>query len=209
MIRFLFCLLIIPQYFFAQSYKDSLLFANRRLEVSMNVTSTISTALGNSTVNSQLADPYLFGLKLRMAKSIYLRSAFNFKQRKALESNNSRTINESTRNVRLGFEYREQLMKKLFVYYGIDAVYNSEESDAVSFNFQAFNLNTVALGYGGGPMLGLLYSFNSRVAISTEASLYYLNTKTTFSVNGKKSRESNGYLLNPIIPSSIYIIINF
>ena len=211
-------ILLFPLLSISQVKEDSTVATKHKFELALNITSTLSNFLGNSNNNSLLSDPYILGLKYEIAKSHYLRSGFNIKSRKVSESFGERIVLENDYRMRIGWEKRFKMAKRFVVYAGLDLVggynYSDVKTSGGSFGF-ASQIITRQTSYGGGPLLGLMFQLNKRVSLSTEASLYYNQLKTYRLLNlgfpNPTAVEStvNGYILLPMIPSSLYIVINF
>lgn len=188
--------------------------SNRKFELSLNVTTSISNFFGNSNSNSLLADPYLIGIKYQLKPNYYLRFGANIKSRKVTENFGQRNVVENNEQLRIGVEKRIAVTSKIFFYPGFDLVGGYFYSDVQTFDgISNTQIQAKQITIGGGPMIGILYQINQRLAISTEAALYYQNLTTQrymslgFPDPTPIKRTEHGYTVLPIIPSSIYFTI--
>ncbi|PCH69531.1 MAG: hypothetical protein COC01_01370 [Bacteroidetes bacterium] len=102
--------------------------------------------------------------------------------------------------LRLGVEWEEQV-KKLAVYYGLEAIwgyYESEYEYEYDPSYYGYTTNNKSFtwkkSYGGSPLIGVKYKFNKLLSISSEAKLdaIYHKQKT----NSDYAGEYNTYYSN-------------
>src|SRR5258706_12696796 len=108
----------IPLCMFSQNDSDAVFAKKHKVELSLNITTTLSNSLGNSSTTTLLADPFLIGLKFRLGENIYTRLGFNAKARRVRENFGQRDIVENDYKDRLGLEKRMFMTRKILVHYG-------------------------------------------------------------------------------------------
>jgi hypothetical protein len=190
--------------------------SNHKVELSLNITTSLSNFLGNSSTSTLLADPYLIGLKFRVSPKYFIRSAFNIRSKNVVENFGQRRVTESSYLMRLGLEKRFNVSPRIMVYTGLDFTGAYLYSDVTTDDFiSRTQIRSNTTGAGGGPVVGLMLALNKRIALSTEAALYYqfLVTKRYMNLGFPDptpiTSTDYGYTLLPVIPSSIYVIIKF
>ena len=103
--------------------------------------------------------------------------------------------------IRLGWEFCEELSKRWQVFYGIDLlnIYSAKKNDADYINYAyAFGINQISRIKGVSPLLGFRFKLTNRLALSTEVSI---------SINYLDNSSSNYYIprsvLFPAVPEEI------
>ncbi len=213
---FLSLISILPGFIYAQNEADTSTQRRPKLELSLNITTSLSNFFGNSNNSNLLADPYLIGLKYKLKKSNYFRSAATVKSRHVSENFGERDVTENEYRLRLGIEKRTAVTKKISFYTGVDIVGGYLFSDVKTFDASfGTQIQSSQILYGGGPVMGLIWHINNRIMLSTEAALYYQSTYTSRTLSlgfpdpTPVTSKVTGYLLLPVIPSSLYITIRF
>lgn len=193
--------------------------ASKSIEVGLNITNTLAGFL-NSGGQSAPLDPYLISLKF-MKQNRGLRTGLNFKVSNTNEfdnfaGGNQRKTKETTVNFRLGFEKRIPISSRLTLFWGVDAVtrYQVDNVDFFSFNGK-IELAENTIGFGGGPVLGMIYHINPRVFLSTESYIYAVyqlgNKFELLDPNAPSPSESKIRELDiiPVYPNALYITFLF
>ncbi len=192
----------------------------KRIEIGLNITNTLAGFFNNGGQGT-LLDPYLFSLKF-IGKNSTIRTAYNLslKTRSEFEINGGfggvREVQDVTADVRFGWEWRRLVSNRFTIYWGADLIgsYDSEQVDFNAFSGSTLKLNEYVIGMGGGPVMGIIFSFGSTISISTEAAIYgrYERGRTEndlFVGVPAESREIKGFSLMPMIPNSLYLNVRF
>ncbi len=211
-----FLFVIGPFVLYSQNDSNAVQNKKHKVELSLNITTTLSNSLGNNTSATLLADPYLVGIKFQVKNNCYTRVGFNIKARSASENFGQRDVLENDYRVRVGMEWRIPVTKKIFIYPGADLIGGYNYSDVRTFDgMSRTQISSSQTAFGGGPIMGFGWQLNKRVALSTEAAIYYQATLTHrrldlgFPNPSPTETTVAGYILNPVIPSSLYITIIF
>jgi len=211
-INFIFFIILISVSLFAQKKEKK---SNRSTEVGLNITNTLA-GFFNSGGSGLSTDPYLFSLKFAGPKGA-VRFATNFRTQSRSEflNNGTRQIDETEVFLRGGYEFRKPIDNRFTLYYGVDAVaeYLFERVEFSDFA-SAITTENNTIGFGGGPVLGIQYKIMDRIALSTETSIYGVVQSQEESFDegrGTPRIENNttGFRVEPLIPSSLYLIISF
>lgn len=185
-------------------------------EIGLNITNTLA-GFFNSGGSELPEDPFLLSYK-KLTGGGALRFGTNFRlvNQKDFINTGRRTLRETDFFFRAGYEWRSEVSKRFTLYYGLDGVieYNNEKITINSFGIEDLSSIENIYGFGGGPILGLLFHLNDRIALSTEGSVYGVilyNNSTQEVGNGLPATENNstGFRLLPAVPSSLYIIFSF
>lgn len=188
----------------------------RSSEVGLNITNTLA-GFFNAGGTDLPTDPFLLSYK-RVNELGALRFGTNFKvtKRTVFQDNGQLDLTENSFFFRGGYEWRNQVDKRFIFYYGFDAVleYENEQSKPNNNGFENLSLVENVLGVGGGPILGVIFRLNDRVAFSTEGSIYGIisyNSRRQELGNGLDplEQESTEFRLSPSVPSSLYAIFSF
>lgn len=188
-----------------------------RNEVGLNLSNVIINLVGN-TGNVDDSDPanYSISYKRQLKEDKYLRLAFNVKIDLKSDDEVTNVTNNNNFNFRVGYEKRNSISEKLLYYYGIDLLgtFNSAESTFASPN-DIVELSNTTYGFGLGPVFGVQFLLNKRMAIGTEATLYGVfqinKVKEVFEVNTFFNKDETNFEFTAIstIPKSLYFIMNF
>ena len=214
MLRLLFLLLLMTTVWGKLSAQDTLLYWPK-LELGMNITQTLA-GFFNSGGQGLPTDPYLFSLKIPSARSTF-RAGFNarFRNREEATNTGQRLIYERDFNLRAGLEWRRTLTKKFSFYYGIDAIMRYQQEDVdFTTNGGTIELGSNSTGFGGGPLMGILFHLSSKIMLSTESSLYGMAS------SGKEKDQTDPgtppteqkirqFEVLPSIPNSLYVFFRF
>lgn len=209
---FLFSIVLSPTEVNGQKSSDK----NRTSEIGLNITNTLAGFFNAGGTNLPI-DPFLLSYK-KTNKSGAIRFGMNFRvtSKKEFLNNGERDLKENDFFFRGGYEWRNVIDKRFTFYYGLDAVaeYENEQLDFTSFGFEDLSSFENVYGIGGGPVLGVLFRLNDRIAFSTEGSIYgvvlYNDSRQEIG-NGLPPTEnsSTGFRLLPSVPSSLYAIFSF
>lgn len=181
----------------------------------MNITQTLA-GFFNSGGQGLPTDPYLFSLKIPGARSTF-RTGFNARFRNREEESNTgqRLIYERDFHLRGGLEWRRTLTKKFSFYYGVDAIMRYQQEDVdFTTNGGTIELGSNSIGFGGGPLMGLMFHLSPRIMLSTESSLYGMAS------SGKEKDQTDPgtppteqkirqFEVLPSIPNSLYVFFRF
>lgn len=201
----------------AQDLKiDSTLRKAQTFEIGLNITSTISSFLGNGSVLNP--DPYLISAKWIKGKH-GIRTGFYINLEDSKEVNTDfggvRKVKEFELKTRVGYENRVYINKYLDLYWGFDLIslYNNSEVnfDSAIGGSSAF-LKNESIGIGTGPVLGIALHLNKRLMLSTESTLYGLYTYTKereYAPPVTNASNSDAFSIKATLPSSLYLVIKF
>jgi len=178
-------------------------------EVGINVTSVLSTFLGNSNA----LDASDFPLQIRLGKK-------PTKMRIGLGAESSRkTIfdqvtgsNRRSKQIgiasRIGFEKNTSLGNRFGFYWGADAIILLSNNAVQTFSSGSPTLKEESFGIGGGPIVGLKFNLSKRVYFSTEATMYsaFRSQKRTGSSNIPTTDTFFDFMISP--PLFLYLNIS-
>lgn len=187
--------------------------AQRRFEVGLNVSSTLSAVLGNGFVG---------GSDIAILKWIKnnrgVRSGFdiNLSQESVFDPNIGGNRNTRDFGIRLkvGYEKRHELSRKFKFFWGIDGLLHANNSEVSFFSdiFSPSEIKTNIFGVGAGPVAGILFDITPRMSLATESALYLLYAyrhERTISFPIDDTITSNNLNLSHTLPTSIYFIARF
>lgn len=195
---------------------DSTHVKRRRVEFALNITNAISRFSGNGVKNI-LEDPYLMALKFQSKSgNSAWRAGFNqfYSSQRTDLFPGSRVSSDMYFSPILGHEWRIHLDNNFMFFYGLDGrmawrngqVQSSTDSGLLTINY-------VEKASGIGPICGFAWKINHRVMLYTEANFYvnYQTVKRTFSDGASTTVLENSamYTVSPVIPTSIFLSINF
>jgi hypothetical protein len=174
-------LLSLCVFFSARAQKDS----SFKCELGVNATAFIANYFNLGGVSSN--NPYLIDFKYRLAEDIAIRTSLDFTfSDNNVEQQTARRIyfKNTSVDLRVGAEKRNQLSKKWTWFYGVDVIagqgINSSRSDQQLRDPNTFEFVTVtsvnksASEYiGAGPIAGLRWDLHPRITLWTEARLYF------------------------------------
>lgn len=186
-------------------------------EIGLNITNTLA-GFFNAGGDDLPKDPFLFSYK-RLIGGGAIRFGTNFRivnQQDFLNTGGQQDSRENDFFFRAGYEWRTSINRRFTLYYGLDGLLEYENETTTISDFGGENLTSSEniYGVGGGPVLGILFHLNDRVALSTEGTIYGVVSFTDSSQeigNGLPPVEnsSTDFRLLPSIPSSLYIIFSF
>jgi len=190
--------------------------SNRSTEIGLNITNTLA-GFFNSGGSGLSTDPYLFSLKFSGPKgAVRFATNFNTQSRSEFLTNGRRRVEETEVFLRGGYEFRKSIDKRFILYYGLDAIleYDFEEVDFSSFGSSPIITEGNTFGFGGGPVLGVQFQLMKRVAFLTETSIYGVIQSRNESLDEGRGlppieNNSTGFRVEPLIPSSLYLILIF
>ena len=200
----------------AQSDIDSTFRKASTFEIGLNVTSTISAFLGSGSV--QTPDPYIFSAKWIKGKH-GIRTGLNVdvdnKTEISTDFSGQRDIKQIDLKMRGGYEQRVYISKRLDLLWGVDIVGNYKQLD-VDFTSTIGGapsfLSNKDYSIGTGPVLGVLFHVNKRLALSTESTLYATYTysqKREYAPPITNASNSDQFKISATLPSSLYLIVKF
>jgi len=144
------------------------------------------------------ANSYLFSYKRHFGDAA-LRVGFGADMTNSTSDDDAETF-ENTYNmmrtdVRVGYEFDIHPGKRVDVYFGADVVFHNnsyetkiETDDVISADYTTTS-GTVSVG--GGPLMGVSWYAFKRLKLSTEASLHYLSSNTSYEVKYTDTPENN------------------
>lgn len=204
----------IPAFLSAQhTAADSISHKKYLAEIGINVSGTLKNFLGNST-GVLVSDPFIFTFKL-LRKNRGLRSGFMYTYDKENDITPDPVIggslshNEQEVLLRLGYEKRIPLHKKIDFHWGIDALmgYRYDFQQFISFASEKFSTTEYSTTLGGGPVTGVRWRINRRINLSTEAFFYgkaIYNKRRNAQPGLQNKKSDNSFLIQPAAPVSIY-----
>lgn len=179
-------------------------------EFGVNVTNVLVRSLGNEA-GFEASDYPLSYKRLLSKKGRYLRSGLGFKVKQV---DNILSLDEQITkgNIKVGLEWRKQIMPKLLFAYGFDGFVGYEENTVSNSSVELYNNEKKA---GGGVFLGLHFLINKHVALEIESTAYALAANrieetrflTVGGIDIKDSQNRFESSLNP--PQWLYLIIKF
>lgn len=214
MLRRVFLLLLLTMVWRALPAQDTLLYWPK-VELGMNITQTLA-GFFNAGSQGLPIDPYLFSVKFPGVRNV-IRTGFNLRLRNREEATTTgqRLINDLNVNLRAGLEWRKTLNKRFSFFYGIDAIMRYQK-EAVDFNTGGgtIELGTNSTGFGGGPILGLMFHLTPKILLSTESSIYALASSGSEKDQVDPSippteQKIRQFELLPSIPNSLYVFFRF
>lgn len=184
-------------------------------EIGLNITGTLS-GFFNSGGQNLPSDPYLFTYKsVKLDRAFRLGLGGQFTNRSEFFGSFERNIGDQLLDFRLGKEWRQSFGKRFLLYYGLDLAFTYIRS---AVEFTSFPENIIVssreLGAGGGPILGMMFHISPRVSVSTESFLYgfYLRGKEEDPVDDPSNPQvttTESIRIEPVLPSSIYVVVKF
>ncbi len=184
----------------------------RTTELGLNVTTTLAGFFNSG--GETLIDPYIISLKTGR-KNRFFRMGATFKVKSSLPLDFSTILltKEQDYNIRLGFERRVPITKRFRMHWGVDFIVQySLDSTESRANSNPILFKTWEVGGGGGPILGIAYIFNEKMYISTEGAIYGVYRQGKADLFGGatiENRTLKSFVLNPIIPNSLYFNFSF
>jgi hypothetical protein len=191
---------------------------NRRFEIVLNITNAISRFSGNGVKNIN-EDPYLLALKWRDKNNKHaLRVGFNqsYTSQTTQLFPGDRRSNDFYFAPLVGFEIRRHIDNHFMFFYGLDARagFRNGSVEIRDNNGQPTQvISSNETGYGAGPFCGFVWKINPRIYLFTEANLYasyntiHRNLDDGFSKT--ELENSSKLVFAPVIPTSIFVSINF
>ncbi len=210
----------------AQSLNDSTLskviFKN---EIGLNVTSLLTDLLGNNNL-TEAGDYLLTYKKLNSKGSGALRMGFGifYKTETSSVSNFDNNLTDQKFNLRIGYEWRENISKRLLYYFGVDGLvgFSQEQSNLISNTFNIRQDDT-SLKIGGGPVLGFQFTIFDRMLVGIEGALYASAINQNLKFTGfnfgnpnpgggnivPPARSSTGFEVRTLLPKHLFLILKF
>lgn len=180
----------------------------RRFEVGLNITNTLGSFVGST--GGITNDPYLLSFRFG-GPDRRLRAGVNFKIQDKTDPDVFDVFKEKSTlfQVRTGFEWVAPVARRLALYYGLDAVFERETDEIVTFsNGGGAALRSDHWGVGGGPVLGIAWRVHPRVALTTECAMYVLVRRGHEQVNAPpdfSDRSFREFVWQPLLPTSLFV----
>lgn len=207
-------LFILSQNLLAQDQQD--LLQEKYSEVGINATSFINEFVSLNSNDAAVGD-YMISYKYHFGgKAFRLGLGGNFSQiDEDTDGNGTRTTNNNSFDLRLGYEWNKKITKRWAFYTGMDVIVGNSYTSSVADNFERVVTSNRTTTFGGGPVLGIQFFINSHISLMTEGNMYYrhsiINDKQTFSLNPEfdedetNTRNNLGFGL----PTALFFIIRF
>jgi hypothetical protein len=202
--------------FSAGNDEDSTAEKVRRFEFALNITNAISRFSGNGPRNVN-EDPYLVALKYKSrnenrAWRLGVNQFYNA-SRSELNSIN-RTTSDMYFSPLIGHEWRVHLDHGFMFFYGLDARASIRKEEVNTSGFAGNDvIASTEKAIGAGPLCGFGWKINKRLILYTEAN-YYVNYRTVYRTYTSPGgftllEDSEKYMLTPVVPTSIFLVVNF
>lgn len=197
-----------------QEPRDSKVGDRKKLEIGIDVTSALSKFVGNEALDID-AIPFLLRMhnKGDGAFRLGLGGIIDRGEFTDLITGAIRQTNVTSGSLKVGFEKNVYSKEKLSFYYGLDLLFFYERDEVTAANFFPIDLIKTVNRIGAGPFLGISYSVNSRIRLTTEASIsiFVEESETIERINGQEQLVSSDSGLsggvNP--PFSLFINARF
>ncbi len=185
-------------------------------EVGINATSFVNEFISLNSNDASIGD-YMISYKYHFgSKALRFGLGGSFSQAdEDTDGNGTRTTNNNSLDLRVGYEWNKRITKKWGFYSGMDIIGGSDYTSSVSDNFERVETSTRTTVVGGGPVLGVQFFINSHISLMTEGSLYFkhsiINSKESFSLNSEfNTDETNSRNdLNFGLPTALFFIVRF
>ncbi|HMQ49615.1 MAG TPA: hypothetical protein PKA00_19230 [Saprospiraceae bacterium] len=211
-----FCVITLFLWFGLLQAQESLwLDVDNTQEIGLNITGSLS-GFFNSGGQNLPSDPYLFTYKsVKVNRAFRLGIGGRLTNRTEFAGSFERNIGDQLLDLRLGKEWRQSFGRRFMLFYGLDLAFTYAHS---SVEFTSFPDNIVVssreLGAGGGPAMGILFHISPRVSVSTESFLYafYLRGREEDPLDDPFNpaiTTTESVRIEPVLPSSIYVIVKF
>ena len=185
----------------------------------MNVTTVLSSFVGSDNAGINTRDfPFTFkiaGPKNKGAVRTALGAAIN-------TQSNTDVINAFIQTqsqdiyAKVGYEWRQPVLRRLNIYYGFDALasFENEVADLIT-GFDESKIKERRYSFGGGPVYGVQFIINPKILLSFEGSFYVISSYETetesFRSNPSFNTQNESWLLNADAtpPQWMYLIFRF
>lgn len=189
-----------------------------RVDVVLNITNAISRFTGNGVRNLS-EDPYLLAIKYSNKRNT---GAIRFGVNQSYSSQSTQIFpgERRTRDFYIsplaGYEFRRHIDKNFMFFFGAD-VRGSLRQGSVEIIDPGIGpiqlISSQENGYGAGPFCGFVWKINPRINLFTEAN-FYLNYVSTYrylddGVGKTVLEDSHKMIVTPVIPTSIFLSVNF
>jgi len=203
--------LLLPLGLLAQSPGSDSTRHNRRLEVGLNITNTLTSVFG-STSNNLTTDPYLISLRYGEMDRRRWRMGLNFGIRDKSDSDLNGFITDTkevSADIRIGYEWVKPMSRQLAFFWGIDGVFTLQNEEVLTSGFFGTSfLKTQNRGFGGGPVLGIQWRVHPRVALTTECSIYAVYQSGFEEIDAPpdvRRDPISEFQWRPLLPSSLFV----
>jgi hypothetical protein len=217
---------------FAQTVEPTSNFnKNYQVQAGINVIGFVRQFVNFSGNNNNIStSPYSINLKVfkKLAKQdaligIRLGSGYVNINSSAEEATSSNSNFIETLDFRVGMEFQKSITKKWIGYVGFDYIYQKGTNNSVSRFINnggnpvqnvTSNNRTTNMD-GAGLVFGMQFNFNKHIALATEATYYYSDTKTktsNFSTNNNNNQPpstNKNTSTNLILPNLLNFTILF
>ncbi len=161
----------------------------KTLEFGIDVTSALSKFVGNEALEID-AIPFLirFHNKGGGAFRLGIGGIINRGEFTDLVTGVIRQTSVTSGSLKVGFEKNVYSKEKLSFYYGLDILGFYERDEVTAANFFPIDLIKTINRIGAGPFLGISYSINPRIRLTTEASIsiFVEESKTIERINNQE-----------------------
>ncbi len=206
--------LLFPSFLWAQT--DGSEPSNRRFDVGLNITNTITSVFG-STSNNLTTDPYLISFRWGEFDRRRWRAGLNFKLRHKNSTDITGLITdekETGADLRLGYEWVRPMSHQLAFFWGLDGIlgYQGDEVKAVNIFGSSSFLKSEVWSFGCGPVLGVQWRVLPRVSLTTECSIYGIYKTGREKIDSPpdvRDDPVSEFQLRPLLPSSLFVHFSF
>lgn len=180
-----------------------------KTEIGINVTDLLVRTTGNQT--GLVSANFPFTIKRKMSNKSYIRFGFGVD---FSTSENSFTVSEDLIQwaARIGLEKRVNISPRFLLLYGLDVMVLSFEE---RLRNDAVEIVTKNFSYGAGPVLGLQFKINDRLALEIESNLYSWvhesSRETIFgSLPGSSTKENERRFSSALnLPQWLHFVVKF
>jgi len=194
----------------------------QRKEVSFNTTNVISNIFSLSD-QGDLIDPHSLSVRFitpdgegdvskisRLRMGVNILSSLSSDEFVGFES---RTLDNWSVNLRMGFEQQRFLAEKFEVYYGweVGILYHLTKSEII-FDFDSIVNTNNRYGVGTGPYMGFQYHFTDRISVYTESNIYFeynFQEQKLENFGDDQNSSVSSFTLDHFLPNSLYFAIAF
>jgi len=181
------------------------------IELGFNVTTVLSRFIGNTTGFDSQTFPFL--IRFHNKKSAFrIGIGGNFKSDNFFDPTTGtvRDTEERAALLKLGYERKIELERKLTFYYGLDVFAGLVQEKVSTNNFSSTEISKNITRIGGGPLVGISYSVNERVRFHTETNIlaFYESSTTNESLNGAQTLTFSNDSFRAVLEAPISLFIN-
>lgn len=201
---------------YSQNNNTSTEKKKRRTEIGINVTNLLNTII-DLTDNDPVEEPFDFVFKKLGYESAF-RLHFGIIGNKQRDQNNiDLTTFVTNLNLKLGQEWRKNLLTRFDFIYGYDFIlgYNFTSIENEGFGDDVITFTNHQLIFGPEVFLGVIFHINERLYISTQASINFLYDNNRQKVEDSSNflpddtEKTNGFNFQTNIPKSLHLFFKF